>query len=197
MKTTTLSLKLAARMSDLYMEMTEVYDIISEKIKFTCSGCPDNCCDSYFQHHTRIEWAYLWFGLSKLSNEKLTSIKAKAIDYIDKVNRSINVGVRPQIMCPLNDRGLCSLYKYRLMICRMHGVPAKITRPDGKTIYSPGCFRCQELTAKLTETPHVDRTRLYSELVDLEIELTRKTGERRTRVKMTIAEMIMSGPPEI
>jgi cell division protein YceG involved in septum cleavage len=40
---------------------------------------------------------------------------------------------RPQLMCPLNEEGRCSLYLHRLMICRMHGVPSSLTFPNGQT----------------------------------------------------------------
>jgi hypothetical protein len=186
---------LAARLADLYQRMGESYDLVAGELAFTCQGCPDNCCDSFFLHHTLIEWAYLWQGLLELPEEALQKTRARADSYLTEAAASMARGERPQVMCPLNDDGLCSLYQHRLMICRMHGVPAKISRPDGRVLQFPGCFRCQELTDGLPRVPEVDRTRLYQELVALEQELVTATRTARTRIKMTIAEMIISGPP--
>jgi Fe-S-cluster containining protein len=192
-----LPVELATRLADLYKRMAGAYDLVAGELAFTCEDCPDNCCDSFFLHHTLIEWAYLWQGLQELPPESLQKIKARAKGYLTEATGSMAKGERPQIMCPLNDDGLCGLYQHRLMICRMHGVPAKITRPDGQAMRFPGCFRCQELTVGLEQIPEVDRTELYRELADLERQLIDTTGRDRFRIKMTIAEMIVNGPPRI
>lgn len=192
-----ISPELAARLAALYKRMAGAYDLVASELAFTCEGCPDNCCDSFFLHHTLIEWAYLWQGLQELPPASLDKIKARAKRYLSEATASMAQGERPQIMCPLNDDGLCSLYKHRLMICRMHGVPAKITRPDGQTMQFPGCFRCQELTGGREKVPEVDRTELYQELADLERQLVESTGRARPRIKITIAEMIVNGPPRL
>ena len=103
-------------------------------------------------------------------------------------------------MCPLNESGRCGLYSHRLMICRTHGVPATLTRPDGQLLRFPGCFRCQEIVtstyAHEADAPAMDRTILYKRLAQLE---SRFLGERRgllPKIKLTIAEMIVGGPPK-
>jgi len=192
-----LSTELATRMADLYRRMAEAYDAVAGELAFTCEGCPDNCCDSFFLHHTLIEWAYLWEGLSKLESAELEKIKSRAESYLAGCAESMAKGDRPQIMCPLNEGGLCGLYEHRLMICRMHGVPSSFTRPDGQKVGFPGCFRCQELTGSNEDLPNVDRTELYRELAELEKLLLKASGKPRPRIKMTIAEMIVSGPPEL
>ena len=73
-------------------------------------------------------------------------------------------------MCPLNDDGLCGVYGHRLMICRMHGVPNALVRPDGRRIQFAGCFRAQELTQEADDVFVLDRTPLYTDLVRLEME---------------------------
>ena len=73
--------------------------------------------------------------------------------------KMLSQGERPIVMCPLNDDGLCSLYKHRMMICRLHGVPSSMTRPDGQKMEFPGCFRCQEIVAD-QDVDHLDRTRM-------------------------------------
>jgi hypothetical protein len=105
-------------------------------------------------------------------------------------------------MCPLiDDNGLCGLYEHRMLVCRMHGVPATLTRPDGQSMRFPGCFRCQEIVAenydRETDAPAMDRTQLFRRLAALESQLM---GDRRhlyPRLKKTIADMIVEGPPAI
>jgi len=192
-----LTAELASRLADLYERMAEAYDQVAGELSFTCSGCPDNCCDSFFLHHNLIEWAYLWQGLLELEPGRLEEIRGRARKYLAACTGSLAAGERPQAMCPLNDNGLCSLYRHRLMICRMHGVPSSFTLPDGRKQEFPGCFRCQEMTENRASTPEVDRTGLYRELAGLERELLSSLKTQRPRIKMTIAEMIVSGPPKL
>ena len=189
--------QLSHQLADLYQRMETAYDQVAKALNFTCAGCPDNCCDSYFQHHTYIEWAYLWEGLNELAPERLQEITARAKDYIKAAEASLARDERPMIMCPLNEAGLCALYKHRLMICRMHGVPSLLRRPDGQQLHFPGCFRCQEIVeGRSGEIPSVDRTKLYLELIELENRLTKNLRHILPRVKKSIAQMIVQGPPE-
>jgi hypothetical protein len=100
-------------------------------------------------------------------------------------------------MCPLNEKGLCRLYEYRLMICRMHGVPNRLVKPGGEEVTFPGCFKAQELSKALEEVPVMDRTNLYRELASLEMALLGEGVKALPRVNMTLAEMIVEPPPDI
>lgn len=193
--------ELSDKISEIYLAMQAGYVKVAEDISLTCKGCPDNCCDSYFLHHTYSEWAYLWEGLRQLDGEILDRITERAKEYIRKSGEVLAGGDRPQLMCPLNEDGLCALYQHRMLVCRMHGIPATLTRPDGQSMRFPGCFRCQEIVSRKyedeTDAPAMDRTLLFRRLAALE---SRLMGERRhlyPRVKKTIAEMIVEGPPAI
>ncbi|MBU0483764.1 MAG: hypothetical protein KKB30_04535 [Proteobacteria bacterium] len=192
---TLLSYELSAKMADLYNRMEKVYDDVARKIDFSCAGCPDNCCDSFFLHHTYVEWAYLWEGLHLLDKARLDEIRLRAGEYVAGSEKILSQGARPVIMCPLNESGRCSLYLHRLMICRMHGVPSEITMPNGRKMHFPGCFRCQELVGEQADCWVVDRTGLYKELVALETEFLGAKRAVMPKVKMTIAGMIVLGPP--
>jgi hypothetical protein len=194
MTTNPLTPELAVRLAELYARMEEAYDRVAGELAFSCAGCPDNCCDSFFLHHTVIEWSYLRQGLAALDPAQLARIRSRAERYLAEAAEAIARDQRPQIMCPLNEQGLCILYAHRLMICRLHGVPAAFTLPDGRRQEFPGWFCCQELTAGRQPGPEVDRTELYRELAELERELLTASGRRGPRVKMTIAEMILAGP---
>ncbi|MCL1980371.1 MAG: hypothetical protein FWG62_04780 [Proteobacteria bacterium] len=192
--------ELSCELGEIYRSMVTVYDEVAEEIPLTCTGCPDNCCDSYFLHHTYCEWAYLWEGIRALDDDRLDRIMQRARDYVAQSRQLIVRGKQPQLMCPLNESGLCGLYTHRMMICRTHGVPATLTRPDGQLLRFPGCFRCQEIVADsypaATDAPAMDRTVLYQRLAQLE---TRFLGARRgsmPKIRLTIAEMIANGPPK-
>lgn len=193
--------ELSKEIGEIYQSMIDDYDHVAGEISLTCQGCPDNCCDSYFLHYTYSEWAYLWEGIRALSDEKLDRIMERSKQYVKQSHGLIAQRKRPQIMCPLNDGGRCGLYKHRLMICRTHGVPATLTRPDGQNLRFPGCFRCQDLVNGKYENevvaPAMERTILYQRLAQLE---SRFLGEQRPlypKVKLTIAEMVVNGPPRI
>jgi hypothetical protein len=83
------------------------------------------------------------------------------------------------------------------MICRMHGVPASLTFPNGNVQKFPGCFRCQEIVGDRQAVPSVERASLFRELVALEQELLGEKQGQLPKLKKTIAEMILAGPPRL
>lgn len=188
-------------LADLYHAMAERYGAVAGEIGLSCAGCPDNCCDSYFLHYTYAEWAYLWEGLRALDAVRLMRIIARARDYQAESQRLLARGERPQLMCPLNEEGRCALYSHRLMICRLHGIPAAMTRPDGQSLQFPGCFRCQQIVQEKdggeNATPRMNRTDLLARVAELESELLGGRRHLFPKVKRTIAEMIAGGPPRI
>jgi len=188
----------AEKLAVLYQEMEAVYDRTAAKIGLTCQECPDNCCDSYFLHHTVIEWAYLWRGLRTLAPSPLETVMARARLCLDHYHEAIKAETWPKIMCPLNENGRCMLYLYRPMICRCHGVPARLRHPDGKTLHFPGCFCCQELTARPGRAAEMDRTPLLRRLARLEEEFLGELNlsPKTPKVKMPLAAMLLAGPPE-
>ena len=132
--------------------------------------------------------------------DQLDRILGRARDCVAQSRMQISRGERPTIMCPLNEAGRCTLYVHRLMICRTHGVPATLTRPDHQLLRFPGCFRCQEIVrqrfAVETDAPAMDRTILYRRLAQLEARLLGNRRDLYPKIKMTNAEMIVNGPPK-
>ncbi len=180
-------------LAKLYAEMEVAYDKIATLLEFSCRQCPDNCCDSYFQHHTYIEWAYLWQGLQLLSADQRASYQERARATLVGYQEALAKDERPLTMCPINDNGLCGLYQHRLLLCRLHGVPASITAPDGRNRQFPGCFRCQELTTGRTNVVTLDRSRFFKTMVNLEQSFVR--GHLLPKISMTLAEMLLQEPP--
>ncbi|MBU0679846.1 MAG: hypothetical protein KKD73_00335 [Proteobacteria bacterium] len=184
------------RIAAIYEEIEKQYNVVAKALDFSCTGCPDNCCDSYFLHHTYTEWAYLWQGMAALPAEKKQQFVRRSQEYVQQSQEALARGERPQIMCPLNDDGLCGLYKHRLLICRLHGVPSSMTRPDGQQLLFPGCFRCQEITGAGEDVPRMDRTKIFQQVVQIEMEWLGVKRNVLPKVKMTIAEMIIKGPSQ-
>lgn len=200
MKELILSEQMVKELEDIYEKLQQEYEKVAGELNFSCSGCPDNCCDSYFLHHTYAEWAHLWLGFRQLDPKRQQTLIARAQSYLEQCERDLANGQRPQVMCPLNEEGLCALYQHRLLVCRTHGVPATMIRPDGQTLRFPGCFRCQEIVdtrSKQEQPPHVERTQLLRKLVLLENEFLENKRHLMPKVKISIAEMLVKGPPAV
>jgi hypothetical protein len=185
------------KLAALYTRMGKAYDEAAQRVGLTCADCENNCCTSYFQHHTYSEWAYLWQGMNKLAPARRQEYLQRAEEYVARARQALADGERPRIMCPLNDDGLCGLYEHRLMICRMHGVPNELVKPNGSRVRFAGCFRAQALTRDQDNVFVLDRTPLYRDLAQLEMSFLGSGMRRLARVDLTLAEMLVSGPPPL
>lgn len=191
---------LTKRLEDIYQKLQDEYDRVAQDLRFSCNECPDNCCDSYFLHHTYSEWAFLWIGFRRLEAHRQNLLLERSRAWLHQCEKALAIGERPQVMCPLNENGLCVLYEHRLLVCRTHGVPARMTRPDGQDWRFPGCFRCQEIVAAeypVKQPPHVVRTPLLHSLALLENQLLGGKRHLLPKVRITIAEMLVKGPPAL
>ena len=94
------------------------------------------------------------------------------------------------LFCPLCQEGRCLLYAYRPMICRLHGIPHELHRPDRAVIYGPGCAVFSTV-AKGKRYIVFDRTEFYRELSGLEQE-ARAALRLTPKIKMTISQMVVS-----
>lgn len=200
MREVSLTQEYRQELEDIYLELQKEYERLAGELDFTCDGCPDNCCDSYFLHHTYAEWAYLWEGVRQLDKKDQDALIERAKTYLAACENAAARGERPQVMCPINRDGLCQLYKHRLLVCRTHGVPASLTRPDGRSMQFPGCFRCQKIVEARGDggdVEPVERTPLLRRLAMLENNLLYMQRHLHPKVKLTIAEMLVKGPPEL
>lgn len=183
------------KLEAIYRDMQKGYDLCATPLGFTCAGCPRNCCTSYFQHHTHIEWTYVHKGVLALPEDARAALLARARDYEDQAALSLARGERPDAMCPANENGLCMLYQHRLMICRLHGVRHCLAGPSGEQEF-PGCWRFEEAAqAQDGPTPVLDRTPLYRRLAALEMEFLGAKARRLPRVSLTLARMLVTSPP--
>jgi hypothetical protein len=190
---------LIRELEEIYQGLEKDYDAVARQLSFSCTHCPDNCCDSYFLHHTYAEWAYLWLGFRQLDSDTQQVILQRASTAVLACEKALMRQERPQVMCPLNEGGLCILYTHRLLVCRTHGVPASMTRPDGRKLTFPGCFRCQEIVDSLggitKGVPTTERTPYLQRLAALEAALLKGDRQRHPKVGLTISQMLVNGPP--
>jgi hypothetical protein len=188
------------RLAKLYADMASAYQDCAEQAGLSCAGCENNCCTSFFQHHTHVEWAYLWRGLAELPEKRRAAFLKRAEAYVESARQSLAQNSLPSAMCPLNEDGLCALYAHRLMICRLHGTRNVFTLPDGRVQSFPGCRRFAALPCAQEDSPgcpSLNRTPFYQELAALELEFQKRAARPLPRVNITIAEMMVLGPPKL
>ncbi len=173
------------RLHGLFDDMDTAYAVIAGHHGFHCTGCDDNCCRSRFYHHTLLEYHYLLNGLAQQPPTCQQDIRNRA----ERV-----VAARPdeRPMCPLNLDGHCRLYRFRPMICRLHGLAYEFTGPDNQVRYGPGCDEFT-LCAGNNPDPRLDRTPFYHRMARLEKELRGQTRFNE-RIRMTVAQIILDAP---
>ncbi len=177
----------------LFADMDAGYDAVAETCGFTCTGCEDSCCLTRFYHHTYVEWGYLREGLALLSETERAHVTQQAGAVLAEMQRADETGELFRMMCPLNQEGLCRVYAHRPMICRLHGLPHRLTPPvPGRPpVTGPGCHVFDECASSASAV--LDRTPYYARLAGLEQAYRQSTGAGG-RVKLTIAEMVLTAP---
>lgn len=178
------------RLQSVFADMDRGYAEAAEHYGFRCNGCEDNCCRTRFYHHTYLEYLYIHTGLNKLTHQKKQEVQSKATRVCRQLEKADEKAISVRLMCPLNSNGLCTLYIYRPMICRLHGIPHELRKPGQNAIRGPGCgmFAVQCPNKSYRE---FDRTLFYFEMAKLESELKQAAG-LSGKIKMTIAEMIIA-----
>ena len=178
------------RLKEIFELMDQQYLKANNYYGFNCAGCEDNCCRTHFYHHTYLEYFYILEGFNTLADHKKDKIKARALQVCEKTVLADKKGEKVRLMCPLNFDGLCVLYPYRPMICRLHGIPHELKKKDKEVIYGSGC---EVFTKKSRGKEYFkfDRTPFYRGLAGLEKEFIQVTGLTQ-KFKMTVAQMITS-----
>jgi Fe-S-cluster containining protein len=173
----------------LFARMDAAYDRTAGTAGFVCSGCEDNCCRTRFYHHTLMELLYLQTGLAGLPPLQQRRIRDRARDAARRMEMQERAGRPVRVMCPLNEQGRCAIYAHRPMICRLHGIPNTLRRPDGHILTGPGCDDFY-LQCGVSGGEPLDRTPLYTAMADLERRL-RERLEFESKIKLTVARMIL------
>jgi len=178
------------RLQCIFAVMDRQYAEASKHYGFHCKGCEDNCCRTRFYHHTYLEYLYIHAGLKKLGNQRQRELQSRAAVVCRESAKADNKAMPVRLMCPLNSDGLCTLYRYRPMICRLHGISHELRKPGQNVIRGPGC-EMFDLQCSDKRYLKFDRTPFYFDMAKLESELKQTVG-LSGRIKMTIAEMIIA-----
>jgi hypothetical protein len=176
----------------LFGDMDLAYEKSAARFGFQCSGCTDNCCKSLFFHHTLAEWLYLQWGITRFESGKIQDLRARAADVKDRMDRQSTADSPPGIMCPANVEGLCEIYPFRPMICRLHGIPNVLRLPNGNRIEGPGCDAFLN-RGNPQKAEALDRTPFYRRLAAIEKKLRQSIGYQM-KIKKTVAELILEPP---
>jgi len=178
------------KLRTIWANMGKKYQQSADYYGFFCNGCEDNCCYTRFYHHTLLEYLFIMKGYNTLEHERQNQVTALALEVCAKTVEYDKTGKTVRLLCPLNFEGLCILYEYRPMICRLHGIPHQVQMPGQGIIYGPGCeaFAKQCEGKKCTK---FNRTPFYIEMAKLERELREVAGFTQ-KFKMTVAQMLIS-----
>ena len=81
----------------------------------------------------------------------------------------------------------------------MHGTKNLMVLPNGEQRYFKGCYRFREQVKDMDEflIPMLNRTPYYQELAQLEMKYAGSALKSAPRVNLTLAEMIVQGPPQL
>ena len=174
----------------IFADMDRQYSQAAAHYGFQCRGCEDNCCLTHFYHHTYLEFMLIRQGFSGLDDADRSRIRTTAEAVCSQVAQARNNDTAVRVMCPLNDAGMCSLYAFRPMICRLHGIPHELQKPGRAVVYGPGCEAFDE---RCSGRPYFkfDRTPFYFAMAGLEKEFKQAAGLRGA-LKLTVAEIIIS-----
>jgi Fe-S-cluster containining protein len=181
------------RMRAVYEKMDAAYDEAQAHYGLSCEDCADNCCTQRFFHYTLAEYFYLMEGVKALDPGRRAEAMIRAKEVTDSYEGEVTAGELKPLMCPLNFDGLCSVYAFRPMICRAHGLPHSFTRPDGQSHEGGGCHRFE---AEHTADRRIDRTEFYMELAAIERDVRAETGIAGRYMKTT-AQMLMDMAHEL
>ncbi len=177
------------RLQDLHCSIDHAYKDIADSLGFTCKDCDGvKCCTVDLNLHTHVEMMLLRCGFQSLDSQTQKEVLARARAVVEAKRINPYGDDYRNAVCALNSRGLCILYEYRPMICRLAGIPHQITRPDGKIMLSGGCTRYKIRIEPDFPDVRLDRTAFYRQMATIEINVIRCKGHRAET--KTISEVI-------
>lgn len=187
--------ELIPRLTELYRLMDSAYCEVGNEVGFSCEGCDGvKCCTVDLILHTAVEMLYLRRGFNALDMSRQLEVLGRCRGIIKAKEDDVLGAEYRNAVCALNFEGVCILYEYRPMICRLAGIPHIIMRPDGTMTESGGCIRYHEAIEPDQPNLKIDRTDFYRQMAGIEIEVVRAVGKRTA--SRTIAEALGLEYPE-
>jgi len=186
---------LIPRLRELYGLIDSAYEEVASRVGFSCRDCDGvTCCTVDLILHTFAEMHYLRWGFNTLDTSRQLEILGRSRSIVQaKIADPYGKEYRNAV-CALNFDGLCSLYEFRPMICRLAGIPHFISRPDGTAVESGGCRRYEDEIRPAYMHLRLDRTGFYRQMAEIEMDAVRAFGTRT--VSRTVAETLGHDDPE-
>ncbi|MFQ3574267.1 MAG: hypothetical protein SNJ53_06510 [Thermodesulfovibrionales bacterium] len=176
------------KIRNLYSTIDAMYEVASRHYAFSCEGCDAHCCKTRFYHYTCAEFLYLKAGFDTLDSSKKEYLKSLAHRY---ESHYLNADEESLQMCPLNEGGLCILYEWRPMICRLHGLPSETQDINMTATFYGGC---ESFIRKNLKDGYVymtiNRTIYYREMAKIEHDLRASLGISPPE-RLTVSGMIL------
>ncbi|MDD3471240.1 MAG: hypothetical protein PHS86_00510 [Syntrophaceae bacterium] len=181
--------ELTPRLVEVYGQMDSAYADASREAGFSCAGCNGvKCCTVDLIVHTFAEMLFLRRGFRTLKISVQKHIKERCREILKaKATDPLGMEYRESV-CALNLDGLCVLFEYRPMICRLAGIPHIIRRPDSSLKQAGGCTRFEDQIKPVFPDIVIDRTSFYQQMAQLEIYAVQEIGNRT--VSRTISEIL-------
>ncbi len=187
--------ELIPRLNELYRLIDEAYGAVAAQVRFSCEGCDGGtCCTVDLTIHTFVEKLYLRWGFNTLDVSAQLEILGRCRAIVKAREDDPSGDLYRNAVCALNVDGLCSLYEYRPLICRLAGIRHVFVKPDASTVESAGCPRFEKEIAPTHPDLKLDRTGFYRRMAEIEIAVVRSIG-RRTSPR-TVAEVLGLEEPE-
>jgi hypothetical protein len=181
--------ELIPRLHELYRLIDAAYQEAADRVGFSCRGCDGvACCTVDLILHTYAEMFYLRRGFKTLDNARQQEILERARAMTRAKKEDPYGDSYRNAVCALNFDGMCGLYEFRPMICRLAGIPHAISRPDGTFVESGGCVRYEREIRPAFPRLSIDRTGFYRKMAAIEIDVVREFGCRT--VARTVAETL-------
>lgn len=178
------------RLVEIYRRIDHAYAEAVQSVGFSCQGCDGTkCCTVDLRISTVVEMSYLRQGFNTLSHSGQDEILARCREIVRAKEVSPAGELYRNSVCALNSDGMCVLYEYRPMICRLHGIPYFFVGPRDSMEQGDGCARFTELHQGRDSISKLDRTQFYRDVAVLEVEAVRLRGERTK--KRTVAETLV------
>lgn len=127
-------------LSELNSKLDKYFDEQREFI--SCKAGCALCCKTSYYAASEVEYAYVRIGLNNLSEEHQKIVRDKAIQSLKDRNTFLKSNpdtLKFSYECPFLINETCSIYEYRPMLCRSHGLIYNDVEKPGK-INAPYCM---------------------------------------------------------
>lgn len=123
-----------------YLEIIDKYlqkFFVQQKDYIFCKEGCSLCCENGSYPFSRLEFDYLMYGFSQLSDD----IKIRIVDEIKQFKKEKNEKKEEKFFhkCPFLIDKKCSVYKYRALICRNYGLMYFYKNKAGEPRYHMPC----------------------------------------------------------